>query len=63
MPVESDAMVISASIGDPERFGALFDRHATVLFRYLARRVSGDEADLLLGEVRSRLRFLCEVAR
>jgi RNA polymerase sigma-70 factor (ECF subfamily) len=51
MPVESDAMVISASIGDPERFGALFDRHATVLFRYLARRVSGDEADLLLGEV------------
>jgi RNA polymerase sigma factor (sigma-70 family) len=48
---ESDAAAIAASIGDPERFGVLFDRHATVLFRYLARRVSADEADLLLGEV------------
>lgn len=48
---QSDAMVISASIDDPECFGALFDRHATALFRYLARRVRADEADVLLGEV------------
>jgi len=51
MLVETDAMVISDSISDPERFGVLFDRHATVLFRYLARRVNADEADPLLGEV------------
>jgi RNA polymerase sigma factor (sigma-70 family) len=51
MPVQSDARVISASIGEPDCFGVLFDRHATALFRYLARRVSADEADLLLGEV------------
>jgi RNA polymerase sigma factor (sigma-70 family) len=51
MLVQSDAMVISDSIGEPECFGVLFDRHATALFRYLARRVSPDEADLLLGEV------------
>ena len=32
-------------------FGALFDRHARVLFRYLVRRIGPDEADSLLGEV------------
>jgi len=51
MSVESDAMVISASLDEPERFGTLFDRHATPLFRYLSRRVRADEADVLLGEV------------
>jgi RNA polymerase sigma-70 factor (ECF subfamily) len=48
---ESDAAVISASMTDPERFGVIFDRHATVLFRYLVRRVGADEADALLGEL------------
>jgi len=47
----TDAEVISASERDPEAFGALFDRHATVLFRYLVRRVGRDEAEALLGEV------------
>jgi RNA polymerase sigma-70 factor (ECF subfamily) len=47
----SDAEVISASQPDPEAFGVLFDRHATVLFRYLVRRVGRDEAETLLGEV------------
>jgi RNA polymerase sigma-70 factor (ECF subfamily) len=51
MGTVSDAMVISASIDDPERFGALFDRHATVLFRYFVRRVGAGEADQLVGEV------------
>lgn len=51
MAEESDAAVISASLADPGRFGAIFDRHATVVFRYLVRRVGVDEAEGLLGDV------------
>jgi RNA polymerase sigma-70 factor (ECF subfamily) len=51
MAEESDAAVISASLDEPGRFGALFDRHATVLFRYLVRRVGVDVAEPLLGDV------------
>src|SRR5215210_8575818 len=51
MADDSDAAVISASLADPGRFGALFDRHATILFRYLVRRVGVDEAESLLGDV------------
>jgi RNA polymerase sigma-70 factor (ECF subfamily) len=48
--MESDADVILASMADPRRFGDVFDRHATTLFRYLVRRVGVDEAEALLGE-------------
>ncbi len=48
---KTDSAVIAASIHDPERFGVVFDRYATVVFRYLVRRVGVDEADPLLGEV------------
>jgi RNA polymerase sigma-70 factor (ECF subfamily) len=51
MTSESDAAVIRASLEEPGRFGALFDRHATVVFRYLVRRVGVDDAEALLGEV------------
>ena len=47
----TDAEVIAAAQHDPELFGVVFDRHATVLFRYLVRRVGRDEAETLLGEV------------
>jgi RNA polymerase sigma factor (sigma-70 family) len=50
MELESDADVIAASLVAPPAFGALFDRHATVLFRYLVRRVGRDDAEGLLGE-------------
>jgi RNA polymerase sigma-70 factor (ECF subfamily) len=43
--------VVAASLEEPGRFGVLFDRHATVLFRYFVRRVGPDEADTMLGEV------------
>ena len=43
MTTESDAEVISASLVRPEAFGAIFDRHATVLYRYLVRRVGVEE--------------------
>ena len=48
---ETDAAVIRESQLQPARFGVVFDRHATVLFRYLVRRVGVDDADALLGEV------------
>jgi RNA polymerase sigma-70 factor (ECF subfamily) len=48
---ESDAVVIAASIDEPVRFGAIFDRHATVLHRYLVRRLGPADADSMVGEV------------
>jgi RNA polymerase sigma factor (sigma-70 family) len=51
MDPESDAAVIRASLDEPGRFGEIFDRHATVVFRFLVRRVGVDAAESLLGEV------------
>src|SRR5213596_2710401 len=48
---ESDAAVILASLQQPARFGTIFDRHATVLHRYLVRRLGPDEAEAMVGEV------------
>jgi RNA polymerase sigma factor (sigma-70 family) len=45
----TDGELIERSVGDPECFATLFDRHATAVHRYLGRRV-GDLADDLLGE-------------
>jgi RNA polymerase sigma factor (sigma-70 family) len=47
---ETDAVVISASLTSPACFGVIFDRHATVLHRYLVRRLGPGEADGLFGE-------------
>jgi RNA polymerase sigma factor (sigma-70 family) len=47
----SDAAVIAASLDDPAQFGSIFDRHATVLQRYLVRRLGPDEADGVVGEI------------
>jgi RNA polymerase sigma factor (sigma-70 family) len=46
-----DADVIATSLDDPARFGVVFDRHATGVFRFLVRRVGVDDAEALLGEV------------
>ena len=48
---ESDADAIAASLDDPVRFGMIFDRHATVLHRYLVRRLGPDEAEAMVGDV------------
>jgi RNA polymerase sigma factor (sigma-70 family) len=45
-----DAAIIARSVGDPEQFGAIFDRHAPQIHRYLARRLGADAADDLVGE-------------
>jgi RNA polymerase sigma-70 factor (ECF subfamily) len=47
----TDADVITASLAQPVEFGAIFDRHATVLHRYLVRRLGPDDADGIVGEV------------
>lgn len=47
----SDAEVMVASLADPEAFGAIFDRHAETLLRYLVRRVELDTAEGLLAEL------------
>ena len=46
-----DADVIAASLDRPAAFGTIFDRHATVLHRYLVRRLGPDDAEAIIGEV------------
>jgi RNA polymerase sigma factor (sigma-70 family) len=45
-----DAAVIERSLREPERFGAIFDRHAAQIQRYLCRRLNREIADDLLAE-------------
>jgi RNA polymerase sigma factor (sigma-70 family) len=45
-----DADLIAESCRVPERFGAVFDRHATAIHGYIARRLGRDAADDLLAE-------------
>jgi len=45
-----DAVVIGASIRRPERFAAIFDRHAGHIQRYLVRRLGRQVAEDLLAE-------------
>lgn len=51
VPEVADAEVIAASLADPAAFGELFDRHATVLHRYLVRRLGPSDAESLVGDV------------
>ncbi len=45
-----DAALIEASVTEPEQFAALFDRHAPVIHRYVARRAGTQLADDLTAE-------------
>jgi RNA polymerase sigma factor (sigma-70 family) len=47
----SDAAVIAGSLERPALFGTIFDRHATVVHRYLVRRLGPDDAEAITGEV------------
>ena len=51
MGEDTDAVVIETSLTRPAAFGTIFDRHATVLHRYLVRRLGPDEADTMVGEI------------
>ncbi len=50
VPEAPDCDIVSASLAEPARFGELFDRHATVLHRYIVRRIGPADADALVGE-------------
>jgi RNA polymerase sigma-70 factor (ECF subfamily) len=47
----SDAALIAASIDRPVEFGAIFDRHASALRRYVVRRLGPAESEDVVGEV------------
>ncbi|MER7576977.1 sigma-70 family RNA polymerase sigma factor [Streptomyces sp. NPDC126514] len=57
-----DAELIAASLEEPERFAALFDRHAPAIHQYVNRRLGRDAADDVTAETfltafRIRARF------
>lgn len=47
---DADARDLHMSVKDPERFGAVFERHADSVHRYLSRRVGTTLADELTSE-------------
>ncbi|ROR90896.1 RNA polymerase sigma factor [Nocardioides aurantiacus] len=46
----SDAELFAASVATPRLFGAVFDRHAPEILRYLTRRVGPQDAEDLLSQ-------------
>ena len=51
MDPSSDAEVIGRSLGEPEAFGLIYDRHAATLLRFLGRRAGARVAEGLVGEL------------
>ena len=51
MSSASDAEVIGRSLGEPEAFGLIYDRHAATLLRFLGRRAGARVAEGLVGEL------------
>jgi RNA polymerase sigma-70 factor (ECF subfamily) len=51
MSSPSDAEVIGRSLGEPEAFGLIYDRHAATLLRFLGRRAGAKVAEALVGEL------------
>jgi RNA polymerase sigma factor (sigma-70 family) len=61
-PALSDADVIAASVSDPSRFGAIFDRHADDILRYASARLGSElaedvTADTFLAAFAARARY------
>ncbi|GAA0929495.1 RNA polymerase sigma factor [Nonomuraea longicatena] len=46
-----DSALVGQSLSEPERFAALFDRHAEEIHRYAARRLGPELAEDVAGEV------------
>ena len=51
MTSPSDAEVIGRSLGEPEAFGLIYDRHAPTVLRFLGRRAGAEVAEGLVGEL------------
>jgi RNA polymerase sigma-70 factor (ECF subfamily) len=47
---DDDSTIIGRSIGDPEQFAVLFRRHASVIQRYVTRRIGPAAADDVVAE-------------
>jgi RNA polymerase sigma factor (sigma-70 family) len=47
---DTDAAVIRASLADPDRFAAIYDRYASMLYRYAYQRVGPEIADDVVAE-------------
>lgn len=47
---EADARLIEASLGEPERFAGVFERHHAEIHRYVARRIGAQAADDVVAE-------------
>nr|BFE70025.1 RNA polymerase sigma factor [Actinoplanes digitatis] len=47
---DTDAAVIRASLADPDRFAAIYDRYAAMLYRYAYQRVGPEIADDVVAE-------------
>ncbi|MHA4813401.1 RNA polymerase sigma factor [Streptomyces aculeolatus] len=47
---ESDASIVARSHAEPEAFAAVFDRYATDVHRYAARRLGDEAADDIMAE-------------
>ena len=48
---QTDAAILAASVGDPHRFSALYERHLSAIAGYLVRRVGPELAEDLTAEV------------
>jgi RNA polymerase sigma factor (sigma-70 family) len=46
----TDAAVIRASVGDPDRFAVIYDRYAAILYRYAHQRVGAQIAEDVVAE-------------
>jgi RNA polymerase sigma factor (sigma-70 family) len=46
----TDADVVAASMGDPQRFALLFDRHARSVHRYVSSRTRASDVDDVVSE-------------
>jgi RNA polymerase sigma-70 factor (ECF subfamily) len=51
MSLPPDAEVIGRSLGEPQAFGLIYDRHAATLLRFLGRRAGARVAEGLVGEL------------
>ncbi|MCW6007878.1 RNA polymerase sigma factor [Micromonospora sp. CPCC 205371] len=47
---DTDAAIIQASLGDPDRFAVIYDRYAATLYRYAHQRVGAESADDVVAE-------------
>jgi RNA polymerase sigma-70 factor (ECF subfamily) len=47
---DTDAAVIRASLADPDRFAAIYDRYAAMLYRYAYQRVGPEIAEDVVAE-------------